>query len=200
MQSTSHRHLPSTLRPLVLAVLLTLGTVSFAASKHEPFVGVWKVNWENSAPAIQEVPSMFSSRVKSVEEFRNLVAQRANGLVVEIYPDHTAVFHYPTERAKLVWDLEGERHDVWLQQKFSFMVAIGHGLKVTGPDTATLKYQVEWNEDAATRVFLLLERQGPAPKASSATATLLVILFVGVLTLVIWLRWRRQKQHAQHHP
>lgn len=181
----------------VVLTLLALVAWSLSSSRPSLYVGSWKVDWAKSAPAIREVPQTFRSRVKTVEEFRNLVGQRASTLVVDVHPDHTATFHHPKEKLKLTWSRSSWRHDIWLQQKFFYMSAsIGHGLKVTGARSATLTYQVEWSENVATRVPLQLVRQGPAPAWLHLFFMwpAIALLSGGSLAWVALIRWRRRRR------
>lgn len=122
-------------------------------------IGVWKVNWEKTEPTIQLVPETFTNRVRTVEDFKKLVAKGAQGLVLDIQPSNTAVLHHPSGgRQKLTWSKDS-KYDIWVEQRFFMTAGIGHGFTVSGPDTAKLNFQVEWNENVATRVPLIMERQ-----------------------------------------
>jgi len=129
----------------------------------DSMIGFWKVNWEKTAPTIQAVPQTFTHRVKTAEEFREFVADRANGLVLEIQPTNSAVMYKPSgESQKLVWRSD-TKYDIWLEQKIFMSASIGHGFKISGANTAILTFQIEWNENVATRVQLFMERQQPNP-------------------------------------
>lgn len=149
---------------------LLLPCLSFAALAGDAtnnIVGVWKVNWDKT-PAITSIPEYYrsTSRFKSVEEYRDFVTNRTKGLVFEIKTNNTATLRYASGKSETYsWEAspQAPKYDIWLQtypHRLSF-VSVGHGLKVsdTDPNTAMLTFQIEWDENVATRIPLVMERQ-----------------------------------------
>ncbi|MBN8419233.1 MAG: hypothetical protein J0L73_09975 [Verrucomicrobia bacterium] len=142
---------------LVLVTLMAFFVVRESAARN--VVGVWKVNWEKTEPTIRAVPETFTNRIQTVEDFKKLVAKGAKGLVLDIQPSNTAVMHHPSGSSlKLTWS-EDTKYDIWVEQRFFMTAGIGHGFTVSGANTAKLNFQIEWNENVATRVPLIMERQ-----------------------------------------
>ena len=127
-------------------------------------VGLWKINWEKSPP-IAAVPQRMAHRFRTVEDFRQFVADRSKGLTLEIRADRTATLTYATgNNPTFPWEpAQQHGYDIWMRSKSPLSGGIGHGftLSKSDPNTGILNFQVEWAEDVATRVPLLLERQPP---------------------------------------
>lgn len=149
------------------ALLLLCVMSCVAKDPTNSVVGVWKVNWEK-APVIETIPERYKFRFKTLEDYRKYVTQRAMGLVLNIQANQTAVLRYGDGKSENYrWEIyqKAPKHDIWLQTNPHFLssASIGHGFKVSGANTATLLFQLEWDEDAATRVQLVMERQQPDP-------------------------------------
>jgi hypothetical protein len=134
------------------------------------FVGVWKVNWEKT-PAVKALPQPNVYFFKTVDEYRQYVTRRAKGIVLDIQTKNTAVLRYANGKSeKYSWERSKlpEKYDIWLQTWPHFLsgASIGHGFKVSDTNTAIFTFQLEWNENVATRVPLVMERQLPNPGKS----------------------------------
>ncbi|MCE9519757.1 MAG: hypothetical protein K8R87_09430 [Verrucomicrobia bacterium] len=142
-------------------MMLSLPT-AIAGTATNSFVGTWKVNWEKT-PVVEKLPE-HAYGFKTVEEFREHVARRANDLILDIQTNQTAVLRYADGKIeRYQWEIspQAPKYDVWLQtwpHRFSY-ASVGHGFKVSGTNTAIFTFQLEWNEDVATRVPLVMERQ-----------------------------------------
>ncbi len=121
----------------------------------------WRVDIEASVSKIDRVPDQFRHRFTSVEDYKNYVRNRASGLTLTIYENGTASLGQSGSRSTaLVWRKDDD-FDYWLNTKGSWLfpvASVGHGFERVSSNTARLKFQLEWNENAATREFLLLRR------------------------------------------
>ncbi len=127
--------------------------------------GVWKVNWEQTAPAIVATPESFKHRFNTPDEFRNFLAKQAREMTLEILPNNTGILrrgpHY--RPATYRWK-SAQKYDCWLESAGFLAASVGHGFKVTDARNATLTFQIEWSENVATRIPLRMERQSATPE------------------------------------
>ena len=146
-------------------LLMLLAFAAGAADSTNSFFGVWQVDW-GKAPVIERVPERYAVYFKTVDAYREYVARRAKGLVLDIRTNQTAVLRYADGKSESYrWGIspQAPKYDIWLQtwpHRLSF-VSVGHGFKVSGTNTASLLFQLDWDEDVATRVPLVLERRQP---------------------------------------
>jgi len=110
----------------------------------------WRVDTEASVAGIRSVPDHFSHRFRSLDEYKDFVRGTICGLTLRIHENGT----------QLVWRKDDD-FDYWLNTKgnwFFPIATIGHGFDRVSSRTARLKFQLEWDEDMATREFLVLRR------------------------------------------
>jgi len=136
--------------------LYTTDERPFAASA---VYGTWTVDWDQP-PTIRVVPEKYARRFRTVEEYRLFVADRAKGLKLEIRPDHRAMLQYADgDKHGYYWRaVRNKRYDLWIQAP-NVEASIGHGFKTLGANAALLTFQLEWDENVATRVPLKMTRE-----------------------------------------
>ena len=146
----------------VLTLLLStvFAVVGIAEESQTTMFGMWKVNWDQTAPAIQAVPEAFKHRFKSPDEFRAFVANQAKEMTLELLAYNTGVLRRGSNDRPITYRWKSaERYDCWLEIGGFFAASVGHGFKVTDASNAILTFQIEWSETIATRISLRMERQ-----------------------------------------
>lgn len=82
----------------------------------------------------------------------------SGGLTVTLYDNKTASMTGGwTGSVTPVWR-EDDDFDYWIHTRNFLSAGVGHGFTRRSARTAHLKYQLEWNENVATREVLVLRR------------------------------------------
>lgn len=118
----------------------------------------WHIDIEETISGIDEIPKTYRSRFRSLGEYQNFVRQMSNGLSVTLYDDKTASMNGGwAGSVKPVWQ-EDDDFDYWIYTRSFLSAGVGHGFTRRSAQTARLTYQLEWNENTATRECLVLRR------------------------------------------
>jgi hypothetical protein len=149
-------------RLLVILISASLLWIAFSLRKlgwESDFSRPWQVDIEASVKRVDTVPERYKSRFKSLDEYRRFVRGRANGLRLVLYKNGSAAMTGGwLGGTKARWKPD-EDFDYWIYTGNIFVTGVGHGFERTSARTARLKFQLEWDENVATREFLILRRK-----------------------------------------
>ena len=147
---------------IVVVLLLTTTAVSLYLLYGSSCNVKWVVDIDASTERIQEIPDKFKGRFSTLEQYKQFVREAANDLTITLHTDNTAKitggWYGSTNKAR--WRTDDD-FDYWIQTGGGYLggALVGHGFNRTSLNTAELKYQLEWNENVATREWLVLRRE-----------------------------------------
>jgi hypothetical protein len=156
MKRLTHRRLV-----LMVAVAIVIWS-AYALRKlgwDSDFGRPWRVDIEASVSKIDRVPDRFRNRFASVDEYKNHVRNLARGLTLTIYENGTASLGRGGSRSTAMKWRKDDDFDYWLNTQGSWLfpvAGVGHGFERVSSHTARLKFQLEWDENVATRQYLVL--------------------------------------------
>jgi hypothetical protein len=138
-----------------LGIAFSLRKVGWESDFNRP----WQVDIDASVKRIDAVPDRYQSRFKALDDYKNFVRGRANGLRLVLYKNGTAAMTGGwSGGTKARWK-EDKDFDYWIHTGNVFVTGVGHGFDRTSARSARLKFQLEWDENVATREFLILRRK-----------------------------------------
>ena len=146
---------------LILAAVIALW-IPFELGKEtwsSDFGDPWVVDIDASLARINEIPGAYDGKFTSLEEYKEFVRKKADGLTFVIHENGTASMSEGWfGSSEQVWR-EDDDFDYWIYTRTYMSAGVGHGFTRVSARTAQLKYQLEWSENVATREHLVLQRQ-----------------------------------------